>query len=82
MMPEMDYSLLRGRIRTLGLTQKECAAMIGVSEGQLNRKLAGEFAFRQDEINRLCGLLEIAPADIGAYFFSPIVEKTQRAKEA
>ena len=56
--------------------------MIGVSEGQLNRKLAGEFAFRQDEINRLCSLLEIAPADIGAYFFSPIVEKTQRQKEA
>ena len=77
-MPTMDYSLLRGRIRACGLTQKECAYMIGVSEGQLNRKLAGEFAFRQDEMNRLCDILKISPGEIGKYFFSPAVEKSQQ----
>ncbi len=70
-MPEMDYSRLRGRIVECGLTQKECAEKIGVSEGQLNRKLAGEFAFRQDEISRICTLLSIPNNKIGHYFFCP-----------
>ena len=68
-MPEMDYNRLRGRIIECGLTQKECAEKIGVSEGQLNRKLAGEFAFRQDEISRLCDLLSIPVTKIGHSFF-------------
>lgn len=54
-MPEMDYSRLRGRIVECGLTQKECAEKIGVSEGQLNRKLAGEFAYRLRQLRRLQG---------------------------
>lgn len=70
-MPEMNYNPLRGRIKEYGYTQKECAARIGISEGQLNRKLAGEFAFRQDEINRLCIILEIEATEIGHYFFCP-----------
>lgn len=70
-MPEMDYNRLRGRITECGLTQKECAEKISVSEGQLNRKLAGEFAFRQDEISRLCDLLSIPVTKIGHYFFCP-----------
>jgi repressor LexA len=70
-MPEMDYNPLRGRITELGLTQKECAERIEISESQLNRKLAGVFAFRQDEIGRLCNLLRIEPPEIGKYFFTP-----------
>lgn len=70
-MPDMDYSALRGRICERGLTQKEVAARIGVSESQLNRKLAGEFSFRQDEIDRIIRLLDIDPREIGRYFFSP-----------
>lgn len=70
-MPEMNYNSLRGRIRECGLTQKDCAALIGLSEGQLNRKLAGKYEFRQDEIRSLCQLLDIDPAEIGHYFFCP-----------
>ena len=70
-MPDMDYSTLRGRICERGLTQKEVAARIGVSESHLNRKLAGEFSFRQDEIDRIIRLLDIDPREIGRYFFSP-----------
>lgn len=70
-MPEVNYNPLRGRIRECGLTQKECAAKIGISEGQLNRKLAGEYDFKQDEIHGLCLLLDIDAAEIGRYFFSP-----------
>lgn len=70
-MPEMNYNPLRGRMRECGLTQKECAAKIGLSEGQLNRKLAGEYYFKQDEIHSLCRLLNIDAAEIGHYFFCP-----------
>ena len=70
-MPEMDYANLRERMRDSKLTQKECADLIGISESQLNRKLAGEFVFRQDEINKLCEILEIDGTEIGKYFFSP-----------
>lgn len=70
-MPEMNYNPLRGRMRECGLTQKECAAKIGLSEGQLNRKLAGEYDFKQDEIHSLCCLLNIDAAEIGHYFFCP-----------
>ena len=70
-MPEMNYNALRGRIREKGLTQKECAAKIGLSEGQLNRKLAGEYDFKQDEIHGLCCLLNIDAEEIGRYFFCP-----------
>ena len=70
-MPDMNYNPLRGRIRECGLTQKECAAKIGLSEGQLNRKLAGEYDFKQDEIYSLCRLLNIDATEIGHYFFCP-----------
>ena len=70
-MPEVNYNPLRGRMRECGLTQKECAAKIGISEGQLNRKLAGKYDFKQDEIHGLCRLLNIDAAEIGHYFFSP-----------
>ena len=40
-MPPIDYNPLRNRIRDLGLTQKECAEKIGISEGQLCQKMAG-----------------------------------------
>ncbi len=70
-MPAMDYNYLRGRMREKGLTQKECAARIGLSEGQLNRKLAGEFDFKQEEIHALCNLLDIPAVEIGHFFFCP-----------
>nr|DAZ08917.1 MAG TPA: Cro/C1-type HTH DNA-binding domain protein [Caudoviricetes sp.] len=68
-MPQMDYTLLRGRIRDHGMSQKEVAEKIGVSEGQFCQKMTGNFAFRQDEIDRICTLLDIAPAEIGRFFF-------------
>lgn len=70
-MPEMNYNPLLGRIKEMGLTQRECAKMLGISEGQLSRKLSGEFVFRQDEIDGLCNILNIDGQDIGKFFFCP-----------
>lgn len=79
-MPEMNYADLRERMRDSKLTQKECADLIGISESQLNRKLAGEFVFRQDEINKLCEILEIDGTEIGKYFFSPKLRNINKDK--
>lgn len=68
-MPPIDYNPLRNRIRDLGLTQKECAEKIGISEGQLCQKMAGNYEFRQSEISKLCDLLGIEGSDIKVFFF-------------
>lgn len=70
-MPPIDYNPLRNRIRDLGLTQKECAKKIGISEGQLCQKMAGNYEFRQSEISKLCDLLGIEGSDIKVFFFTP-----------
>ena len=54
-----------------GMTQEQLAEKAGISEGQFCQKLAGNYVFRQDEIDRICALLSIQPTDIGQYFFLP-----------
>ena len=76
-MPKMDYSKLLGRIRELGHTQKSVAEAAKMSEGQFCQKLAGNYPFKQTDIQRLCECLDIPAQEIGDYFFNPRVEKTQ-----
>ena len=79
-MPKMDYAHLKERIKDFRLTQKECADLLGISDSQFNRKLAGEFVFRQDEINGLCEILGIDGTEIGKYFFSPKLRNINKDK--
>lgn len=76
-MPKIDYSKLLGRIKEKGYTQKSISEMISLSESHFCRKLSGEFSFRQSEIHRICEILDIPAQEIGDYFFTPEVEKTQ-----
>lgn len=76
-LPDMDYSKLRGRIREFGYTQQKLASTIGISEGQLSQKMQGNYPFKQSEIEKICCVLEIDSMEIGSYFFTPRVEKTQ-----
>ncbi len=76
-MPTMDYSRLLGRLRECGLTQKELAEIIGISEGQMSQKIQGNYPFKQSEIGSVCDTLGINQTDIGLYFFTPKVEKSQ-----
>ena len=69
-MQGINYNPLIGRIREKGMTQKDFAKMIGISESHLSRKLSGEFDFRQEEMQKICEVLHIKAADIGKYFFS------------
>lgn len=71
MMPSMDYSRLLGRMVEHGYTQKSLAEAIGVSESHFCQKLGGKFPFKQSEMQRICDVLSIPPAEIGCFFFCP-----------
>lgn len=76
-MPEMDYSKLLGRIKEKGHTQKSVAKEIGISESQLCMKLGNVYPFKQRDIQKICDCLGIEPQEIGDYFFTLKLEKTQ-----
>ena len=65
----MDYSKLRGRIRTYFSTQAAFAEAIGISECSLSKKLNGASEWTAKEIRRACDVLEIPPEEIPSYFF-------------
>ena len=69
-MPTMDYTLLRGRIRDCGMTQKELAEKAGIMKGSSARSWPGilHSARRSTEFD-FAGAF--SPADIGRYFFLP-----------
>ncbi|MBR6377900.1 MAG: DUF739 family protein [Oscillospiraceae bacterium] len=79
-MPEMDYSKLIGRATELGYTKKALAEKIGVSESHFCQKINGHYSFKQKEIREICEILCIAADEIGLYFFTPKVEKSQPYK--
>ena len=76
-MPEMDYSKLIGRAAELGYSKKALAEKIGLSESHFCQKINGHYSFKQKEIREICEVLEIASDEIGLYFFTPKVEKSQ-----
>lgn len=65
-----DYSKFLGRITEKFGTQGRFASAMGMSERSLSLKMTGKVPFKQPEITKACSLLEIADADIAAYFFT------------
>ena len=64
-----DYSKLLGKIREKGFTQVSLAKELGVSETTLNFSLGNKRAFKQNEILKLCDILEIPLQSLDDYFF-------------
>lgn len=64
-----DYSLLRGKIASKYRNQRGFARAIGISEHSVSFKLNGKKQWRQDEIVRICELLDIPAIAISIYFF-------------
>lgn len=69
-----DYSKLRGRIVEKFGTQQEFAKALGVSSRTLSLKLNNHIPFGQGEIDKTITLLDAAPHDIKAYFFTKAVQ--------
>jgi transcriptional regulator with XRE-family HTH domain len=65
-----DYSKLLGRMRELGMTQKDVAGKLGINKGTLNSKLKGKGVFNASEIDEISKILDIAKEEIGVYFFA------------
>ena len=72
---KFDYSKLLGRIKEYGFTQKRIASEIGISVSTLSFKLNNKAFFTQNEIRKICVLLEIETAEVGVYFFALKVQK-------
>lgn len=68
-MMTFDYSLLRGKIAAKYRNQRGFARAIGISEHSVSLKLNGKKQWRQDEIVRICELLDISTTAIPIYFF-------------
>ena len=51
-------------------TQEALAKAAHISLSQLSAKLNGKYPFKQKDIQVISDVLEIAPVDIGRYFFT------------
>ena len=65
-----DYSKLLGKMRELGYTQEKLAKAIGINESTLNLKLNNKGYFDNNQIDRICELLNIRTNEIGSYFYT------------
>ncbi len=66
----LEYALLRGRIRACFGTQAHFAQAMDMSECALSQKLNGRSEWTAGEIRKTCQLLEIPGSDIELYFFT------------
>lgn len=72
-----NYSFLRGRIKECGYTQESLALAVKMNPGMLSEKLNGKYPFKQKDIQSIVDVLDIPATEIGRYFFTVGVEKTQ-----
>lgn len=73
-----DYSKLKGRIVEKNTTQEKLAKANNMTKTSLNLKLNNKIAFNQEDIIGLSKSLEISKEEIGIYFFTQRVQKTQQ----
>lgn len=61
----MNANFLRSEMVKCGMTQKELAKSIGISENSLSRKMTGKREFTLKEATAICAVLHICdPANI------------------
>lgn len=64
------YNKLLGRITEKMSTNKNLAKELGISERTLSLKLNNKIDFKQNEIDKICELLDIPDEEITSYFFT------------
>lgn len=75
MLKILDYSLLRGRIRTYygnetNFVKELQKSGVDMSTGSFSNKINCKFPFNQVEIIGICNLLGISIEDVSKYFFA------------
>lgn len=69
-MQQYDYSKLNGRIKEYGYTQESLSKILGISATSLNLSLNNKRNFKQDEILKICEILNISNNHLVTYFFT------------
>lgn len=69
-MEQYDYSRLLGRMRERGYTQDSLSKRLGISACSLNLSLNNKRDFKQDEMLRVCELLDIPTCALPEYFYA------------
>lgn len=64
-----NLNKIKARIVEKGLSPQKLAAQIELSEGSVYDKLAGNCAFKREDIEKICKVLEIPSDQIADYFF-------------
>lgn len=72
-----QYNKLRGRIKEICKTNEEFAKRMGLSLASISQKLNNKSQWTQPEIFKAVDILCIDCTDIPAYFFTPLVQKTE-----
>ena len=67
-----DFSELLGRIIAKYGTRSAFAEAIGMKENVLSSRLRNKTVFTPTETLRICELLDIQPADIPRFFYTPM----------
>lgn len=71
---DYEYSKLDGRITERFGTRKAFAEAVMISEHTISDKMTGKIGWTQEQINRVCDVLEIPHSEIPSYFFSRRVQ--------
>lgn len=72
-MEQYDYSKLSGRMRECKYTQETLSKVLGISETTLNLSLNNKRNFKQDEMLKICEVLNIPKDCLTEYFFAHIL---------
>lgn len=64
-----NTNLLKGKIKSIGMTQEEFSVLLGISATAFSYKLNNKREFTVSEMIKVCELLDIRDKD--AYFFAP-----------
>lgn len=65
----LNYEKLFNRMHSYRYNQTTLAKKLGISRVSMNSKINSKKAFTQQEIIRICKILDIPLDDVGDYFF-------------
>jgi transcriptional regulator with XRE-family HTH domain len=66
---KMSYAKIKGKIKELYGTQNAFAEAIGMDNATLSAKLNNKSSWKDEEIEKACGLLNIPIEQVHEYFF-------------
>jgi len=76
----VNKNMLQGKIKMAGLTQRELAIRIGMSENTLCSRLNGHSFFNTNEIDQICNALSITSNEEKIFIFLATTSQERDAR--